>query len=352
MAEASNGSDDCNSTRSGSPEWEMVPCSSHHAPVDISQEQETFNLITDGSGSLEMNYFSVLLDSTVDTAQQREGESLDWYPAGEGEQISPVHLAKETLSVVGTPEADVPSICDSEQSISFIQSETDWIEPCSPYRSCALSTEEDEESLSRKSNSPSMSDELKGEADWKTLGISCQANLSPELCTSSIPPLLSPAIGGSSGSNIPLHRSFLIEEVELLGGGEVANSHAGLTCIPSYVESTLDHRGAMAGELRFMDRITDAWWRKQLAVWQSEGGPANTLWSIAVAAAVVGFLILGQRWQRLRWQNQKFRHELSTKEKKICQLMYRLLQMKECLSCSRRIPVIGARPTFHSFDKF
>eukprot|EP00249_Psilotum_nudum_P018204 c26691_g1_i1 orf=629-1711(+) len=359
MAETSNGTDDSNSTPSGSVEWELVPCSSDHASVDISQEQETFSLITDGSGSLEMNYFSVLPDSTVDTSQQSEGEPLDWRPVEERERLPSIQSAEETITVMGTPEEDTTSVCDIEQSLPLIPTESDWIEPCSPYRSCALSTEEDEDSLSRKSNSPAVSDELKGEADWRMLEGSCEANLSPELCTSCVHPFLGSS--GPSGSNIPgngigdasfhLHRSYLEEEVELLGAGELANLEASLACVAPYGESILDCGEAVADELPFMDRLTEAWWWKHLAVWQGEGGPANTLWSIAVAAAVVGLLILGHRWQRLRWQNQKFRLELSAKEKKIGQLMYQLLQMKECVSCSRRIPVIRAQHAVHGFDK-
>jgi len=41
---------------------------------------------------------------------------------------------------------------------------------------------------------------------------------------------------------------------------------------------------------------------------------ANTLWSIALAATVMGLVILGHRWQHERCQNQQLRLQLCSKD--------------------------------------
>jgi hypothetical protein len=46
----------------------------------------------------------------------------------------------------------------------------------------------------------------------------------------------------------------------------------------------------------------DAWWKRRVASLHAHAKEANTFWSIFVAAAVMGIVILGQRWQQERWQ--------------------------------------------------
>ncbi|KAG5251569.1 ATG8-interacting protein [Salix suchowensis] len=46
----------------------------------------------------------------------------------------------------------------------------------------------------------------------------------------------------------------------------------------------------------------DVWWKRRMASLYAHAKEANTFWSIFVAAAVMGIVILGQRWQQERWQ--------------------------------------------------
>lgn len=46
----------------------------------------------------------------------------------------------------------------------------------------------------------------------------------------------------------------------------------------------------------------EAWWRRRAASLYAHAKEANAVWSIFVAAAVMGLVILGQRWQQERWQ--------------------------------------------------
>ncbi|KAI3829243.1 hypothetical protein L1987_03361 [Smallanthus sonchifolius] len=45
-----------------------------------------------------------------------------------------------------------------------------------------------------------------------------------------------------------------------------------------------------------------AWWKKQAAALYAHAKEANTFWSIFIAAAVMGLVIIGQQWQQERWQ--------------------------------------------------
>eukprot|EP01018_Ginkgo_biloba_P031937 Gb_37759 [translate_table: standard] len=64
----------------------------------------------------------------------------------------------------------------------------------------------------------------------------------------------------------------------------------------------------------------EAWWKRQA----SSLGQSNKLWSIAVAAALMGIVVLGQRWQYERWQNHQIRLQLRAKEECSVFKYYRL----------------------------
>lgn len=87
-----------------------------------------------------------------------------------------------------------------------------------------------------------------------------------------------------------------------------------------------------------------SWVWSQFIRWQTQLGHANTIWSVALAAAVMGILVLGRGWQRLQAQNQSLRSQLWAKEKRITQLMFQLMQTKDSLSKVRRVPVICVKP--------
>lgn len=62
------------------------------------------------------------------------------------------------------------------------------------------------------------------------------------------------------------------------------------------------------------ERAAEIWWNKQSALRGVHSRQANTYWSIALAAAVMGLVILGHRWQYERRQNQQLRLRLHLKE--------------------------------------
>lgn len=45
-----------------------------------------------------------------------------------------------------------------------------------------------------------------------------------------------------------------------------------------------------------------AWWKKRAVSFYAQAKDASAFWSIFVAAAVMGLVVLGQQWQQERWQ--------------------------------------------------
>ncbi|EFJ37197.1 hypothetical protein SELMODRAFT_437818 [Selaginella moellendorffii] len=80
-------------------------------------------------------------------------------------------------------------------------------------------------------------------------------------------------------------------------------------------------------------------WKKTIASYIRR---ASTLWSLTIAAALVGLVIIGQRWQHERWQNHQMRLQLCYKDEKISQLLFQIARLKETVSGRRRVPVIKA----------
>lgn len=54
-----------------------------------------------------------------------------------------------------------------------------------------------------------------------------------------------------------------------------------------------------------------AWWKRRAAYFYAQAKEANTFWSVFIAAAVMGLVILGQRWQKEKWQVLQLRWYLS-----------------------------------------
>uniref|UniRef100_A0A2N9F0C0 Uncharacterized protein n=1 Tax=Fagus sylvatica TaxID=28930 RepID=A0A2N9F0C0_FAGSY len=54
-----------------------------------------------------------------------------------------------------------------------------------------------------------------------------------------------------------------------------------------------------------------AWWKRRAASLYAHAKEANTFWSIFIAAAVMGLVLLGQRWQQERWQALQLKWQIS-----------------------------------------
>jgi len=56
----------------------------------------------------------------------------------------------------------------------------------------------------------------------------------------------------------------------------------------------------------------EAWWKSKAASLYAHAKETNTFWSIFIAAAVMGIVILGQKWQKDKWQTMQIKRQSST----------------------------------------
>lgn len=62
------------------------------------------------------------------------------------------------------------------------------------------------------------------------------------------------------------------------------------------------------------DPPCEGWWRRRACSLYAQAKEANAFWSIFVAAAVMGLVILGQRWQQERWQALQLKWQVSVND--------------------------------------
>ncbi|KAF9614131.1 hypothetical protein IFM89_015450 [Coptis chinensis] len=74
----------------------------------------------------------------------------------------------------------------------------------------------------------------------------------------------------------------------------------------------------------------EAWWKRQAASFYAQAKEANAFWSVFVAAALMGIVILGQRWQQERWQAQQKWH-FSINDEKMNRMMGSLSRFKDVI---------------------
>lgn len=69
------------------------------------------------------------------------------------------------------------------------------------------------------------------------------------------------------------------------------------------------------------DLPCEAWWKRRAASLYAHAKETNTFWSIFIAAAVMGIVIIGQQWQQERWQALQLKWQLSINDE-VCGLLF------------------------------
>ncbi|ESQ37689.1 hypothetical protein EUTSA_v10029186mg [Eutrema salsugineum] len=80
----------------------------------------------------------------------------------------------------------------------------------------------------------------------------------------------------------------------------------------------------------------EAWWKRSAASLISQAKEANTVWSVLIAAAVMGIVILGQRWQQERWQVLQLKWETSIGNEKAGKLIGPISRLKQAFVGEQR----------------
>ncbi|KAL9234482.1 hypothetical protein vseg_009352 [Gypsophila vaccaria] len=117
------------------------------------------------------------------------------------------------------------------------------------------------------------------------------------------------------------HNSF--DSALVLGGSD---EHDGSAVVNDLVESSdnVIESGNEDETDDFVDLPCGTWWKRGAATLYAHAKETSTFWSIFVAAAVMGLVVLGQRWQQERWQVLQQRWQLSISDEKPARILSRL----------------------------
>ncbi|KAL9245370.1 hypothetical protein vseg_019032 [Gypsophila vaccaria] len=100
------------------------------------------------------------------------------------------------------------------------------------------------------------------------------------------------------------YNATVIDGSSVYGGNVVVNDPVEVSddvIDPSYL-ITKAPKSVNEDEADDPELHCDAWWKKGVASLCAQAKEASAFWSIFVAAAVMGIVVLGQRWQQERWQ--------------------------------------------------
>ncbi|KAJ7982663.1 Transmembrane protein [Quillaja saponaria] len=82
------------------------------------------------------------------------------------------------------------------------------------------------------------------------------------------------------------------------------------------------------------------WWKVPFEVLKYCVCRVNPAWSFSVAAALMGFIILGRRLYRMKRKTQSLQLKVTMDDKKVSQFMSRAARLNEAFSVVRRVPII------------
>ncbi|KAJ7951156.1 ATG8-interacting protein 1 [Quillaja saponaria] len=74
-----------------------------------------------------------------------------------------------------------------------------------------------------------------------------------------------------------------------------------------------------------------AWWKRRATSLYTHAKEANAFWSIFIAAAVMGLVMLGQHWQQERWQALEHKWQISINNERRGRMLGPISRLKEVI---------------------
>ncbi|CAK9187934.1 unnamed protein product [Ilex paraguariensis] len=101
----------------------------------------------------------------------------------------------------------------------------------------------------------------------------------------------------------------------------------------SDVDSDISHFPKNSDEDKYdgSDLPCKAWWKRQASSLYAHAKEANTFWSIFVAAAVMGLVVLGQQWQQERWQILQLKWQFRINEERMGKMLGPISRFKDVI---------------------
>ncbi|XAR54052.1 hypothetical protein NMG60_11029040 [Bertholletia excelsa] len=145
-------------------------------------------------------------------------------------------------------------------------------------------------------------------------------------------------------SDTSLHELHLIEKEQSVYSSSEFSSYPttfdDTNITPGQVdpaEESLDSDTSKLPKLSKEDKYNEAgppceaWWKKRAASLYSHGKEVNAFWSIFIAAAVMGLVILGQHWQQERWQVLQLKWQSSVHDGKMGRMLAPISRLKDVI---------------------
>ncbi|XP_057972948.1 uncharacterized protein LOC131161306 [Malania oleifera] len=130
--------------------------------------------------------------------------------------------------------------------------------------------------------------------------------------------------------------SGLVEELE--GGNECAEGDRSMM-----LEGSEDETVAVTNSMKSnggKEKKKIVWWKLPLEFVRFCIFRVSPIWSFSLAAAVMGFIILGRQLYKMKRKSQSLQLKVTLDDKKVSQFMTRAARLNEAFSVVRRVPVV------------
>ncbi|XP_022733914.1 uncharacterized protein LOC111287554 [Durio zibethinus] len=104
--------------------------------------------------------------------------------------------------------------------------------------------------------------------------------------------------------------------------------------------STIDEMKLPVKSVCEGDRKRVVWWKVPFELLRYCVFKVSPLWSFSVAAAVMGFVILGYKLYKMKRKSRSLQLKVTMDDKKVSQFMTRAARLNEAFSVVRRVPII------------
>ncbi|GMJ11712.1 hypothetical protein like AT4G10080 [Hibiscus trionum] len=140
---------------------------------------------------------------------------------------------------------------------------------------------------------------------------------------------------------------------ELENSGELGNGNISTLESDGGDGNTIGKEGSTIDEMKLCARSVNegdqkkvTWWKVPFELLRYCVLRVSPAWSFSVAAAVMGFVILGRRLYKMKRKSSSLQLKVTMDDKKVSQFMTRAARLNEAFSVVRRVPII--RPSLPS----
>ncbi|XP_021288316.1 uncharacterized protein LOC110419547 [Herrania umbratica] len=140
---------------------------------------------------------------------------------------------------------------------------------------------------------------------------------------------------------------FMEKGAEVENSGELDDGNGSTVELEGGEGNQIDTEGATIDEMKLCVKSVDegdkkrvVWWKVPFELLRYCVFKVSPVWSFSVAAAVMGFVILGHRLYKMKRKSRNLQLKVTMDDKKVSQFMTRAARLNEAFSVVRRVPII------------